>query len=221
MASKDLSSLHSLDGAEPTELIRLDVDPTAKANFPRCAPDEADTVRVQALMDRRSPRLGPGQGYTTGLLSLLAKLTLMACTERLDDGRLHGKLNPVERDEPDNVPDPNDSDPTTRNRVDVRETPVSERSDDGRYHLRNDECTHERNRGAFHEEESVRTRDEDEGLRDDCHLEVRNHVQLRVVAIHALASRSRKLDAELVLEECGLDDDDNEDDAKSHVKDID
>ena len=74
------------------------------------------------------------------------------------------------------------------------------------------ERSHECVRGSFHEEESVRTGDEDEGLRDDSDLQVDDHVELVVVVIDRRATGALEVDAELVLEEGSLDDDDDEDD---------
>ena len=117
-------------------------------------------------------------------------------------------------------PDPNDTNPTTRDGLDLGEAPVAVSSDDRRDELRNAEREEESVGRAFHEEESVRTSDEDERLGNDSNLEVCNHVQLRVVAVHARAGGGRQRDAELVLEEGGLNDDNNEDDAASRKKTI-
>lgn len=56
--------------------------------------------------------------------------------------------------------------------MNLREAPVTVDSDDGRNELGNAEGTHESERGSLHEEEAVRTRDEDERLRDDRDLQV-------------------------------------------------
>lgn len=106
-------------------------------------------------------------------------------------------------------PDPNDSDPTTGNGTDLGEAPVSVRGDNGRNKLGRAEGEEQRNRGTLHEEESVGPSDEDERLRDDGNLEVDDHVE------HTIAGgwdvwQVLEADAELLLEEVGLQDDDDE-----------
>ena len=78
-------------------------------------------------------------------------------------------------------PDPDDSDPATRNGTNVGEAPVSVRGDDGRDKLGNAEGDKQGGGGTLHEEESMRAGDKDEGLGDDCNLEVDDHVEHTVV----------------------------------------
>ena len=111
-------------------------------------------------------------------------------------------------------PNPDDTNPATRDRVNLGEAPVGEASNDRRDELRNAEGTHERVRGTLHEEEAVRTGDEDKSLRDNGNLEVDDHVELRVVVVDAAGGRV-ELDTELVLEERRLDDRDNKDNPDS------
>ena len=94
--------------------------------------------------------------------------------------------------------------------MNLREAPVTVRGNDRRHKLGNAEGTHECERRALHEEEAVRTGDEDERLRDDGDLEVDDRVQLPVVRVDGEGRGER--DAELVLEERGLLDDDNKGD---------
>ena len=96
--------------------------------------------------------------------------------------------------------------------MDVGEAPVTVGGNDGRDELRDAEGTHESERRALHEEPAVRTRDEDEGLRDDGDLEVDDHVELAVVVVDGVAALEGN--TELVLEERGLDDGANEGDTK-------
>ena len=71
--------------------------------------------------------------------------------------------------------------------------------------------SHEGERRALHEEEAVRTRDEDEGLRDDGDLEVDDGVELGVVvAGRRGVEAAGEGDTELVVEPSRLDDDRNE-----------
>ena len=108
-------------------------------------------------------------------------------------------------------PDPNDSDPTTRNGTNVSEAPVSVRGDDRGNKLGNTEGQEQGDRGALHEEESVRAGDEDEGLRNDRDLEVDNHVERTIVGDWDTRP-VLEVDAEFVLEEIGLQDDNDKDD---------
>ena len=96
--------------------------------------------------------------------------------------------------------------------MDVGEAPVTVGGNDGRDELRDAEGTHESERRALHEEPAVRTRDEDEGLRDDGDLEVDDHVELAVVVVDGVAALEGN--TELVLEERGLDDGANEGNTK-------
>jgi hypothetical protein len=98
--------------------------------------------------------------------------------------------------------------------VDLSEAPVGVGGDDGGDDLSDDEGTEEGRRRTLHEEEAVRTGDEDECLRDDGNLEVHNHVELIVVDVLSAAGLSaRERDTELVLEEGSLDDDNDKGDA--------
>jgi hypothetical protein len=103
---------------------------------------------------------------------------------------------------------PDDTNPTSRNTSDEGETPVTESGDDGRDQLGETEGQEQGDRGTLHEEESVRSGDKDQGLRDDGDLEVDDHVHLTSVGVLVT------LDAKLVLEEGGVVDDDEEDDGR-------
>ena len=109
-------------------------------------------------------------------------------------------------------PNPDDTNPATLNSLNLSEAPVTVRGDDGRHELGETEGAEQRDRGTLHEEEAVRTRDEDEGLRDDGDLEVDDHVELAVVVVDGVAALEGN--TELVLEERGLDDGANEGDTK-------
>jgi hypothetical protein len=123
-----------------------------------------------------------------------------------------GKL---EKDSP-NVP--------SRNANNLREAPVSVRSNDGRDELGEAEREEERSRGALDKEPRVGSSDEDQGLRDLGDLEVDQHVHLRVVSIDAAEGLvsdggedcqhryTQVDDAKLVREEGRVDDDDVEHD---------
>ena len=113
-------------------------------------------------------------------------------------------------------PNPDDTNPATRDCLDLGEAPVAVRSNDRRDELRDAEGTHEGERRALHEEEAVRARDEDEGLRDDGDLKVDDGVELGVVVA---GRRGREAagegDTELVVEPSRLDDDRDERNAKN------
>lgn len=154
-------------------------------------------------MNGCSSGLGSSHGDTrassNGLLSEGAGVTL---TEILDNGSLHPELDEIQRDEPNDVlfgneinntipthrgettyPNPYDTNPTAGDTMNVGEAPVGISSDNGGDQLSNAEGTHEGERRTLHEEESVRTSDEDEGLRDDGNLEVHDHVKLGIVVV--------------------------------------
>lgn len=107
-------------------------------------------------------------------------------------------------------PDPDDTNPTTLNGLDVGEAPVTVGSDDRRDELSKAERAEQCDRGALHEEPTVRTGDEDEGLRDDGDLEVYDGVQLVVVVVVGSRRLSvRESDAELAVEPIGPNADSN------------
>jgi len=106
-------------------------------------------------------------------------------------------------------PDPDDSDPATRNGTNAGEAPVSVQGDDGRDKLGNAEGDKQSDGGTLHEE-SMRTCDEDEGLGDDCNLEVDDHVEHAIVGEWDTWS-VLEVDAEFILEESGLQDDNDKD----------
>ena len=100
--------------------------------------------------------------------------------------------------------------------MNVGEAPVTVGGNDGRDKLRDAEGTHESERRALHEEPAVRTRDEDEGLRDDGDLEVDDRVQLGVVVVaRGGDGASREGDTELAVEPVGTDADGNESDPRN------
>ena len=108
-------------------------------------------------------------------------------------------------------PDPDDPDPTARDGTDVSEAPVSVSGDDRGNKLGDTEGKEQGDGGALHEEESVRTGDENESLGNDRNLKVDNHVE------HAIVGKwdtwpVLELDTKLALEEIGLQDDNDEDD---------
>lgn len=99
---------------------------------------EVGSVGVERLVSRRSSvegGIGDGRAGLSGLPPL----------ESSDNGLLHDELNTIEREVPDNVPDPDDTNPATRDRVDLTETPVGVGSDDGGDELGETESQHESN----------------------------------------------------------------------------
>ena len=78
-------------------------------------------------------------------------------------------------------PDPDDSNPSARNGSDVSEAPVSVRGNDRGNKLGDTEGTEQGGGGTLHEEETVRAGDEDEGLGNDCDLQVCDHVEHAIV----------------------------------------
>ena len=110
-------------------------------------------------------------------------------------------------------PNPDDTNPASADSLNLGEAPVAVRSNDGRDELGNAEGDDQGSGRPLHEEEPMRTGNEDQRLRDDGDLEIDDHVQLPVVRIGAGTEAAvRERDAELVFEEGRFDDDDDEDD---------
>ena len=108
-------------------------------------------------------------------------------------------------------PNPDNTDPTTLDRLDLSEAPVTVRSNDRGHKLGKAEGAEEGSRGALHEEGAVRTHDEDEGLRDGGDLEEEDCVQLEVVVVIRGGRRaSGEGDTEVAVEPVGADADSNE-----------
>jgi len=214
VASERSAGVLSLDATEARQFVGIDINLLTKAHFPSGTAQERNTVRVQGLVDRGGTGLGTFErdGPTLSSGKLLACLAFAAFMEGLDDGSLHAELDEVERQEPDDVPDPDNTDPSTFNGVNLGEAPIGECSDDTGNNLGNDESTHEGIRRPLHEEESVGTGDEDQSLGDDGDLEVDDRVDLGVIGILRFAEPRSKAGAELVLEEVGVHDGQHETD---------
>ena len=108
-------------------------------------------------------------------------------------------------------PDPNYSDPTTRNGTNVSEAPVSVRGDDGGDKLGNAESDDQGDRRTLHKEESVRASDEDQGLGNDRNLKVGDHVEHTIVGEWDTWF-TLEVDAKCILEERSLQNDNDKDD---------
>lgn len=167
MTRKSLSSIVCLDRRKALKfaLIHMNLLSTRESNRPRRTSDKADTIAIQTLVNATDAARRACNGHTGTLaLDFRLELLLVTLTEELDDGSLHGKLDTVQRQEPNKVPYPDDTDPATRDAGNLSEWPVTIGSDDGRDELGNAEGDEERPRWPFHEEEAVRTGDEDECL---------------------------------------------------------
>ena len=182
----------SLDGRESLQLVLGHVDLLSSLELVGSSRDKVGSVRVEGLVSGSSSgqsfsRLVDEGGGNSGSLSLL---------EVLDDGELHGVLDEIHGEVPDNVPDPDDTDPSTRDRSDVGEAPITESGNDGRDQLSETEGNHECVRRSLGPRRSVRSSNEDESLRDDGNLEVDDHVCSGIVGI-----LSDGIDTESVLKE--------------------
>jgi len=104
-------------------------------------------------VDRGSARLSAGDRNTSG--SFCEHLVFTALTKGFDDGSLHGEFDPIEGSEPNDVPNPDDTDPATRDGLNLGEAPVRISGNDGGDKLGNSECGHEGDGRTFHKEESV------------------------------------------------------------------
>ena len=109
-------------------------------------------------------------------------------------------------------PNPNNSNPSTRNGFDISETPVTKSCNDRRDKLCNAERNDKSRRRTFHEEETMRTGDENQSLRNNGDLKVYNHVQLGVVRVNG--EIGIQADTESSLKKGGTDDDNNQRDAR-------
>ena len=92
----------SLDAGEALQLVVADADFATETDSARCTTDEANTVRVERLVDRSCPRLSAGDGNTTLglLLQFRTDLPLVTLAQVFDNSRLHGEFDPVQRNEP-------------------------------------------------------------------------------------------------------------------------
>jgi len=200
VASERGTSVLSLEGSEALEFVLAHPDRAAlaEAYVPGSTADEADTVRVQGLMKRGSARLGALEG----LAAIVMDAAITTLTEPLNDGSLHAKLDVVERHEPDEVPNPDNTNPATGDTLNIGEVPVTVSSNDGGDELSDAERNHQGNGRALHEEEAVGTGDEDKGLGNDGDLEVQDHVNVVVVDVVVVT-----FNTELVLKEGGVPDD--------------
>ena len=185
-----------LDGGEPLELVLGHGDLGSTLESVGSSAEEGGSVGVEGLVSRSSSDKslsvlvdeGLGDGSSLSLL------------EVGNDRLLEGELDKVEGEVPDNVPDPDDSDPSTGDSSDKGEAPVSVGGDDGRDKLSKTEGTHESVRRSLSPRRSVRSSDEDKSLGDDGDLEVDNHVSSVVVDVNS----GDGVNAELVLEEVGV-----------------
>lgn len=130
----------------------------------------------------------------------LGNLGSLSLLEVGNDRSLEGKLDEIEGEVPDDVPNPDDSDPSTRDTSDVGEAPVSVSGNNRGDQLSDTESTHKRIRRSLGPRRSVRSSDEDKRLRDDGDLEVDNHVSSVVVDVGSCNG----VDTESVLEEVGV-----------------
>ena len=106
-------------------------------------------------------------------------------------------------------PNPDDTDPRSRDRVYFCESPVCKGGNDRGNELCDTECSHESIRGTLHKEEAVGPGDEDKSLGDDGNLKVYDHVKLGVCSILV-----RDGGTELIFEEIGLQNDNYQNDSE-------
>lgn len=145
LSAKSSSRLRRLTRRESLKLGVGDVDlATTKTHTPLRTFEEGSSVRVQRLVSGS----GAGDRHVDGSGSALRA----ARVPLLDEGA-NTELDSVEREEPDNVPDPDDSDPSSRDTTNLGEAPVSVGGDDRGDQLSQAESEEEGDRGTFHEEE--------------------------------------------------------------------
>lgn len=102
VACQRLANALSLYAAEALQLFGLHGNLSTKANLARHPLDERDTIRVQRLVDRGGAGLRTVD-FEASLLDHLGLLALVTLAEILDNGGFHGKLDPIERNEPNDV----------------------------------------------------------------------------------------------------------------------
>lgn len=85
-------------------LTLAQTDSVDASRQPRCS------VGVQGFVSRLSSSDGSSLGIDGVRKRGLRRLSLL---KSLDDGELHGELDEIEREVPNDVPDPNDTDPAT------------------------------------------------------------------------------------------------------------
>lgn len=101
--------------------------------------------------------------------------------------------------------------------MNIGEAPVTEGGDDRWDKLSESEGEQESERGTLHEEEAMRTSDENERLGDDSYLQVDNHMELRIiVVVDGRGSTVRESDAKLVVEPGGTDDNSDKGNTAGH-----
>ena len=104
VTGQDCTSVGGLDAGESLQLLRLDGDLSTEANLAGSPLDKGHTVGVQRLVDRSGTGSGLDQGDTSGSEGgLCSSTTVATLTEILDGGSLHGKLDEIEREEPNDV----------------------------------------------------------------------------------------------------------------------
>jgi len=192
---KGSTGLLGLDGRESLELVLRHRDLGTTLETIGSTGEEAGSVRVKGLVSRRGT-LESLAVLVDDRRGLSAGLSLLQVG---NDRVLEHVLDNVEREVPDQVPDPDDTDPATGDGVDLGEAPVTETGNDGGDELGETERTHEGIRRSLSPGRTVRTGDKDKSLRDDGDLEVDDHVSSWVVGVLA-----EWLDVEVALEEVGV-----------------
>lgn len=104
MAGEDGACLRGLDTREAAELLGLDRDLLPEADLVGGTTEEADAVRVQRLVDRRSARLGAGDGDARrSRRGLVTESSLVAVAQVLDNCSLHRELDEIHWYEPADI----------------------------------------------------------------------------------------------------------------------
>ena len=104
MAGEHGARLRSLDTREAAKLLGLDRDLLPEADTVGGTTKEGDTVGVKRLVDGGGARLGAVDGDAAGdVLGLLAEGSLVALTKVLDNRGLHGELDKIHGQEPDDI----------------------------------------------------------------------------------------------------------------------
>jgi len=166
-----------LSRGESSEFPVIGVDAATENRVAVGPLNEAGTVRVERLVNG-----GSSGGCALELVGRDGLVERYWWLEHADNGT-HSKLDEVKRQEPDDVPDPDNSNPGARDTFNIGEAPVTESSNQRRDELGDNEGTKQSCRGALHEEPSVGSGDKDQGLGNDGNLKVDDHVQTGVILV--------------------------------------
>ncbi|KAI9252286.1 hypothetical protein BDA99DRAFT_177685 [Phascolomyces articulosus] len=212
-ASQDLSRLVSLSRRETTHFLLIHAQFLAKEllakvtglfqRLQRLCTVSVVTGRGRTRHGRSATRL------TTGQRSLVFHKSVLGSKDTL-----HTKLEEIHGQEPDKVPDPNNTSPIPTTATHISEAPVGIDGNEGSNQLSNNESGHQVNRWTFHEEPAAGTSDENQTLRHNRNLQVDDRVVNMIIdPIIGTGTRvfsTGQFNTKLIMEESGVEHDSSE-----------